>query len=29
MNLRFRHRSLGHYLEILERFSTGVAPVAS
>jgi probable F420-dependent oxidoreductase len=26
MNLRFRHRSLTHYLELLERFATEVAP---
>lgn len=26
MNLRFRHRSLEHYLEILERFAAEVAP---
>lgn len=26
MNLRFRHRSLAHYLELLERFATEVAP---
>lgn len=26
MNLRFRHRSLTHYLELLERFSTEIAP---
>lgn len=26
MNLRFRHRSLAHYLELLERFSAEIAP---
>jgi probable F420-dependent oxidoreductase len=26
MNLRFRHRSLAHYLELLERFATEVMP---
>ncbi|MDX2166241.1 MAG: TIGR03619 family F420-dependent LLM class oxidoreductase [Deltaproteobacteria bacterium] len=28
MNLRFRHRSLAHYLELLERFAAEVAPYA-
>jgi probable F420-dependent oxidoreductase len=26
LNLRFRHRSLAHYLELLERFATEIAP---